>query len=91
MTDCAVPARSVAGGATAAAAGGEDVQSVHGQGGVRRVHPLRPPGRVPGVRPISEKVSYLSGRSQGHSAYVSFMKVIPHAIYTFKNSGLNVL
>lgn len=63
MTDCAVPARSVAGGATAAAAGGEDVQSVHGQGGVRRVHPLRTPGRVPGVRPVSEKVPHLQGHN----------------------------
>lgn len=48
-------------GAAEAAAGGEDLQSLHGQAGVHRIHPLRSPGGVWRLRHQPTPLPYLQG------------------------------
>jgi len=52
-------------GAAAPAAGGEDLQGVHGQAGGHRVHPLRPPGGVRRLRSQPAPLPHLQGRDPG--------------------------
>lgn len=51
-------------GAAEAAAGGEDLQGVHGQAGVHRLHPLRSPGGVRRLRGQPAPLPHLQGRHQ---------------------------
>jgi len=50
------------------------VQSVHGQGGEHRVHTLRTPGGVQGVRALAAQVPHLQRPGEGDGQDVPLMK-----------------
>ena len=52
-------------GAAEAAAGGADLQGVHGQARVHRLHPLRPPGGVQRLRHQPAPLPHLQSQHQG--------------------------
>lgn len=61
---CPTSERPESRGAAAAAAGGEDLQGVHGQAGVHRLHPLWSPGGVWRLRRQPASLPHLQGCDQ---------------------------